>query len=161
MPTAQSQIRARAMSACVTGLGQDISFAMRILRRRPVFAATVLLTLALGIGATTAMFTVVNGVLLQPLPYRDPSRLVTIYTTFPHWKGKPVVGAQWNRLLTPWPDYLNLTKSRSFEQIAGFRGSGASLSVGEQTISVNEGFGTANLLPLLGVSTTVSVVPPR
>ena len=131
---------------------QDIGFAVRTLRRRPAFATTALLTLALGIGATTAMFTVVDGVLLQPLPYRDPSRLVSIYTTFPHWKGQPVVGPIWNTLRTPYPDYMNLIKSqRSFEGVAGFMLSNASLGLGDKSISIHEGYGTANLLPLLGV----------
>jgi predicted permease len=133
-------------------VAQDIGFAVRTLRRRPAFAATALLTLALGIGATTAMFTVVDGVLLQPLPYRDPSRLVSIYTTFPHWKGQPVVGSIWNTLRTPYPDYMNLIKSqRSFEGVAGFMLSNASLGLGDKSISIHEGYGTANLLPLLGV----------
>jgi len=54
----------------------NLSYACRILRRQPVFSVLALLTLALGIGATTAVFTVVYGVLLRPLPYRDPDRLV-------------------------------------------------------------------------------------
>ena len=58
---------------------RDLRHAWRLLRRQPVFAAVAILTLALGIGATTAVFTVVNGVLLRPLPYRDPSRLVVLY----------------------------------------------------------------------------------
>ncbi len=55
------------------------AIALRTLRQKPGFAAVALLTLALGIGATTVMFTVINGVLLKPLPYPDPSRLVTVH----------------------------------------------------------------------------------
>src|SRR5688572_6597924 len=60
------------------GLPQDLRYAMRMLRRQPAFSLTAILTLALGIGATTAMFSVVNGVVLKPLPYPDSERVVTV-----------------------------------------------------------------------------------
>lgn len=62
---------------------QDVRTAVRALRRRPGFAAGVALTLGLGIGATTTIFSVVDGVMLRPLPYEEPGRLVAIGTTFP------------------------------------------------------------------------------
>jgi len=58
---------------------RDLRHAWRLLRRQPALAAVAILTLALGIGTTTAVFTIVNGVLLRPLPYRDPSRLVSLF----------------------------------------------------------------------------------
>ena len=57
---------------------QNLSYACRVLRRQPTFSSVAILTLALGIGATTAVFTVVYGVLLRPLPFRDPGRLVML-----------------------------------------------------------------------------------
>jgi len=55
---------------------QNLMIAMRVLRKNPLFTLTAVVTIALGLGATTAIFSVTNGVLLQPLPYKDPDRLV-------------------------------------------------------------------------------------
>jgi predicted permease len=76
--TRQAQ-RERSTFPWLENLAQDVLYALRTLRRSPGFAATVLLTLALGIGATTAVFTLVYSILLQPLPYQQPGRLVTIW----------------------------------------------------------------------------------
>src|ERR1700733_3167620 len=64
---------------------QDFRYALRTLRHKPGFAAVALSTLAIGIGATTVMFTVVNGVLLKPLPYPDPSKLVVVHGQTETW----------------------------------------------------------------------------
>src|SRR4029077_6523738 len=68
----------RPWHALAGDLLQDFRYALRTLRQRPGFAAVALLTLALGSGATTVMFTVINGVPLKPLPYREPDRLVAL-----------------------------------------------------------------------------------
>ncbi len=71
----------RARRDRLHGVWQDIAFSWRTLRTHPGFALSAILTLALGIGATTAVFTVLNGVLLRPLPYPNHARLVSVWTT--------------------------------------------------------------------------------
>ena len=69
-------------------LSYDIRMAVRQLTRQPAFAAVVILTLALGIGANTAVFSVVDGLLVRPLPYREPDQLGFLWTKL-EWIGVP------------------------------------------------------------------------
>src|SRR6202789_187308 len=97
---------------------QDLRYGMRTLRKNPAFTAVVVLTLALGIGANTAIFSVVNGVLLRPLPFRDPSRLVLIAEK----SSFPVISTSRENYLD-WRD-----QSHSFESMEATRAGPATLT---------------------------------
>ena len=96
-------------------LRQDIRFAWRSYARAPGFTAIVIATLALGIGASTAIFSLVNGILLTPLPFPDPDRLLWISET---------AGAQQGAITVSWPNYLDWrARTRSFDVLALSRAS--------------------------------------
>jgi putative ABC transport system permease protein len=129
-------------------LSQDLRYAFRTLTRWPGFTVVVVLTLALGIGANAAIFSVVNAVLLRPLPYPDPHRLVFLFGT-PTDGDSAKVGAS-----TSFPDYADFRqRSKSFSQLAA-------MSVSETTVTgksfepaiVSGSPVTATLFPMLGVS---------
>ena len=88
----------------------DIRHAARRWSARPALAITAILTLGLGIGAATAIFSVVDGVLLRPLPWKEPDRLVSIWGVRPQWRLDPVLGAAWDRGFISWPHFRDLER---------------------------------------------------
>ncbi len=124
-------------------LAQDLRYALRDLRQAPGFTAVAILTLALGIGANSAIFSVVNGVVLKPLEYRDPDRLVFITSTF------PTLGFDefW---LSP-PEYLQFQDANSsFGRIGAYNVGEVSITGGETPIRVPSGTGSASFFETLG-----------
>ena len=90
------------------GLIREIQFALRRWRSRPLVALTASLTLALGIGATTSVFSIVDAVLLRPLPYPQADRLVNVWGTFPEWRANPASAETWDRVALSWPEFVEL-----------------------------------------------------
>jgi predicted permease len=134
-------------------LSQDLRFGSRTLRKRPLFALVAILTLGLGIGAMTAIFSVVDGVLLQDLPYEDPGSLVSIWEAFPSWREMEERDAMWDRVQFTFRDYLDLRRGATLiKDVAVYAGWGEMALTGAgapEQLSV--GIGSANLLRVLGV----------
>jgi len=124
-------------------LWQDLRYAFRMLRTHSGFTVVAVLTLALGIGANTAIFSVVNAVLLRPLPYADPGRLVTL------WERSPRRGFEQERV-TP-PDFLDWREqSRVFENLAFWTGGGEfNLVTPDGVEKVKCAYALSNLFPML------------
>ncbi len=123
---------------------QDIRYALRMLRRNPGFAIAAVMTLALGIGGNTAIFTVINAVLLRPLPYQNPERLVTL------WESNP--GQEMDRAAVSASNFVDWgIQSQTLEHIAAYRYWGFVLTGGGEPERITGARVSASLFPLLGV----------
>jgi len=125
---------------------QDVRYGLRMLRKSPGFTVVAVITLALGIGANTAIFSVVNGVLLNPLPYPQPEQLVALYQRT----------VQFSEASIPYPDFLDWQReNRSFSALAAYRHEDFNLTgIGEPERLKGE-MVSATFFPLLGVKPVV------
>ncbi len=125
-------------------LFQDLRFGLRMLRKNPGFSLVAILTLALGIGANTAIFSVVNAVLLRPLPYAAPERLVFIYNSVPGW------GIQKLGLFEA--EFLRLRdQARALEQVSLYTSTTLTLTGAGEPERVSSGTASGELFAALGV----------
>jgi predicted permease len=122
---------------------QDLRYGLRMLLKNPGFTAVVVLTLALGIGANAALFSVVNGVLLNPLPYPQPEQLVTLHQSKPNFE----TGAM------PYPNFRDLQKeNQTFSGMAISRPFGFNLTGAGEAERLNAQLVSADFFSVLGVT---------
>ena len=127
----------------LAGLGQDLRYGFRTLRKDPGFTAVAMLALALGIGANTAIFSVVNGVLLRPLSFPDPDRVLMIYES----------NAEFNRASVAYPNYLDWRReSRFFTDMGAVRNDDFNFTGAGQPERVSGKYVSASFFPVLGVT---------
>src|SRR5512147_1612183 len=122
---------------------QDVAYGFRMLRRSPGFTTVAVITLALGIGANTALFSVVNGVLLNPLPYREPSQLVSLY----------LKTTQFEQGSIPYLNFVDWQKdNHTFESMAALRSDDFKLTSAGDPERLHGHMISAGLFRLLGVN---------
>jgi putative ABC transport system permease protein len=123
---------------------QDLKYALRMLRKNPAFTAVAIVTLAVGIGANSAIFSVLNSVLLRPLPYRQPGQLVRVYSEFPTMQLQKF----W---LSP-PELLDIQReAKSWEAIGAWAPGGQNVGTESEPLRVTSAGITRSLIDVLGV----------
>src|SRR6266498_5867203 len=129
---------------------QDLRYGARVLIKNPFFTLVAVLTLALGVGANTAIFSVVNAVMLRPLPYHQPERLVSVYEAQPDLT-KGSLPASW-----AYPRFEVLRdQSRSFAAVAGYTKGLYNLTGTDEPERLRVELVSASYFPLLGIDTIV------
>ncbi len=134
----------------IENLLSDVRYGLRILFGNPGFSVVAILTIALGIGANTAIFSVVYAALIRPLPYSQPGRLITLTEVRPQ-EGQ-AAGANSQSWVTAYPDYLDWTRQgKSFQALAGFSGDGFVLHGAGEPEPIFAAQATVNFFSTLGV----------
>jgi len=126
----------------MTNFWQDVRYGLRVLAKNPGFAAIAVLTLALGVGANTALFSVVNGVLLNPLPFPNPDELVAVYAKSPTFQESSIA----------YPNFLDWQKdNHSFAALSAFRSDDYNMTGAGEPERVHIHMISAEFLPALGL----------
>ena len=138
----KEEVRAARRTRGLETLGQDVGWAARTIRRAPGLTAVVVLTLGIGIGATTAIFGIVDGAVLRPLPWPDPDALVLVRETTP--EGQPFTLSE--------PNYLDFRAAESLTALAAFREIQPTLELDGDPARVRGLAATHTIFPMLGAS---------
>jgi putative ABC transport system permease protein len=146
MMTEKAEARGTGNAGLLAQISQDIGYALRSLRKAPGFAAVAVATLALGIGANTAIFSVVNGILLRPLPFQDPDRLVMVAASYDGRRAAPASPAN----IVDWQ-----TQNHSFTSIAIVGGQSAVLTGSGDPERLRGSEVSADFFTVLGVKPVV------
>ena len=144
---AKEQCREVKGAGWVESLLRDIKYGLRMLRKNPGFSFVAMITLALGIGATTAVFSLVNAVLLRALPYKDPQQLVFVWEPNPRIPGVPLEA--WGPFNADFYDWKR--QSHSFSSLALFTTDRINFALGGRAVRVIASRITEDFFPLLGV----------
>src|SRR5215831_3754568 len=122
---------------------QDLRYGLRMLTKAPAFSVIAILTLALGIGANTAIFSVVNGVLLNPLPFHDAHQLVSLFEEIPNFKNGSI----------SYPNFVDWRRmNRSFSAMAAYRSTGYNLTGAGEPENLRGEMISAGFFEILGVT---------
>ena len=131
------------LNSAIEPLVQDIRYGFRMLKKSPGFAVIAILTLALGIGANTTIFSVVNGVLLNPLPFHESNQLVSLFQKVPHFDNFSI----------SYPNFVDWRRmNRTFSSMAAYRGTGFDLSGGGEPERLEGEMVSAGFFEILGVN---------
>jgi MacB-like periplasmic core domain len=150
----KEQVREKRIGNWLHSAFSDCHYGVRQLRKNPGFTAVAILTLTLGIGATTAIFSVVDAVILRPLPYNFPNRLVLVKERIPKVTPDPIPVCA--------PDVLHFQReNHSFVSLAAFRGDQFDLAGGTEPQRVHVKRANANLFSLLGAPILGRVFTPE
>ena len=142
---AKEELRDMSTTLWVETTLRDLQYALRGLRRNPGFAATAILSLTLGIGAGLSIFAVADGLLLRPLPFRDPGRIVMV------WESHARIEGSQHNVISPGNYFDWKRQNTCFESMAAFGDGRAVLSDGDRVEEFPDRYATADLLPMLGV----------